>query len=309
VSAAAVLVEGLRRTYGDRVALDGVSFEVAAGEIFGLLGPNGGGKTTLFRVLTTVLPPSAGGATVLGHRLPGAEAAVRAGIGIVFQEPSLDAKLTVRENLMHQGHLYGLRGRDLDTRIDRGLEWFGLTDRAGERAESLSGGLKRRAELAKGLLHDPALLLLDEPSTGLDPGARHDLWTQLRRLREERGVTCLLTTHLMREAEQCDRVGILDRGRLVALGTPAELRASVGGEVVSVEPTASGELEAVRADVARVAGTEAVTVGGTVRVEAEGGAALVPLLVAELGERAASITVGRPTLLDVFLHETGREWE
>jgi ABC-2 type transport system ATP-binding protein len=309
VTTTAVQLEDLVRTYGDRRALDGVSLEVTKGEIFGLLGPNGGGKTTLFRVLTTVLAPTSGAATVLGHALPADAARLRSEIGIVFQSPSLDDKLTVRENLLHQGHLYGLLGRDLAGRIDKGLAWVGLTDRAGDRAETLSGGLKRRAELAKGLLHDPELLLLDEPSTGLDPAARNDLWEQLRRLRDERGVTCLLTTHLMEEAEQCDRVGILDRGRLVALGRPEELRRSVGGEVVTVVPSRPELLGEVRDAVAETTGVEAQSVGGAVRVELAAAAAAVPALLEALGDRIASVTVGYPTLLDVFLRKTGREWE
>lgn len=309
MSDVAVSIDSLVRTYGERRALDQVSFEVQKGEIFGLLGPNGGGKTTLFRVLTTLLPPTSGTATVLGHRIPGDESEVRSVIGVVFQSPSLDGKLTVRENLVHQGHLYGLRGADLARRVDEGLSWVGLSDRAKERVEKLSGGLMRRAELAKGLLHDPGLVLLDEPSTGLDPAARQDVWEHLTRLRDERGLTSLVTTHLMEEAERCDRVGILDRGRLVALGTPEELRKSVGGDVVTVSPAAASDLIALRQAVEEVVGVAAQSVGGVVRVETEGAAAHVPALLEKLGARAAAISVGRPTLLDVFLRKTGRAWE
>jgi ABC-2 type transport system ATP-binding protein len=309
VTAVPVELENLRRTYGDRVALDGVTLTVGAGELFGLLGPNGGGKTTLFRVLTTTIPPTSGTARVLGHPLPAESASVRAEIGVVFQAPSLDKKLTVRENLLHQGHLYGLRGADLAARIARNLETAGIADRAGELTESLSGGLRRRAELAKGLLHDPKVLLLDEPSTGLDPGARHDLWDHLARLRDERGVTSLVTTHLMEEAERCDRVGVLDRGKLVALGTPQELRASIGGDVVTVVPRASSELARLRAAVEERFGVAAKSVGGVVRAEAKDGAALVSEVIRAFGDEVASVTVGRPTLEDVFLVKTGRRFE
>lgn len=296
----------LRRSYGARFALDGVTLTVRAGELFGLLGPNGGGKTTLFRVLTTTLPPTSGSARVLGHPLPQEAAQVREAIGVVFQSASLDKKLTVRENLLHQGHLYGLRGADLASRIARNLELVGIEERAGELAESLSGGLRRRAELAKGLLHDPKLLFLDEPSTGLDPGARRDLWDHLARLRDERGVTSLVTTHLMEEAERCDRVGILDRGRLVALGTPEELRASVGGDVVTIVPKSAPLVGELRTAVEKRLGVTSKSVGGTVRVETGDGAAFVARVLATFPGEVASVTVGRPTLEDVFLTKTGR---
>ena len=296
----------LRRSYGARFALDGVTLTVRAGELFGLLGPNGGGKTTLFRVLTTTLPPTSGSARVLGHPLPQEAAQVREAIGVVFQSASLDKKLTVRENLLHQGHLYGLRGADLASRIARNLELVGIEERAGELVESLSGGLRRRAELAKGLLHDPKLLFLDEPSTGLDPGARRDLWDHLARLRDERGVTSLVTTHLMEEAERCDRVGILDRGRLVALGTPEELRASVGGDVVTIVPKSAPLVGELRTAVEKRLGVTSKSVGGTVRVETGDGAAFVARVLATFPGEVASVTVGRPTLEDVFLTKTGR---
>jgi ABC-2 type transport system ATP-binding protein len=195
--APAIEVRGLSHSYGERRALDGVEFSVEAGTIFGLLGPNGGGKTTLFRLLSTLLPIQAGQARVLGLDLAREPNEVRKHIGVTFQSPSIDPKLTVGENLKYQGQIYGLFGAALRQRIDLLAEKLGLRERLGERAETLSGGLKRRVEIAKGLLHRPQLLLLDEPSTGLDPGARHDLWRYLRGLREEDGVTVLVTTHLM----------------------------------------------------------------------------------------------------------------
>ncbi len=194
---AAISVRGLSHRYGSRQALDNLDFDVTSGEIFGLLGPNGGGKTTLFRILATLLPVQEGQVELLGLDVAREPEHVRTQIGVTFQSPSLDRKLTVRENLATQGALYGLSGSHLAGRIDTLLSRLGLADRARDRVESLSGGLARRVEIAKGLLHDPRVLLLDEPSTGLDPGARLDLWQYLRLLREEAGVTVLVTTHLM----------------------------------------------------------------------------------------------------------------
>ncbi len=231
--APALATSELTHRYGERVALDHVSLQVAPREIFGLLGPNGGGKTTLFRILSTLVRPTSGSATILGLDLLRDTGSLRSRIGVVFQAPSLDKKLKVRENLTHQGHLYGLSGTALRERIDHLLLEFHLRDRTGDLVETLSGGLQRRVEIAKSLLHRPELLLLDEPSTGLDPGARIDLWQTLYRLRDQQGVTVLLTTHLMEEAERCDRVAIIDQGKIVASGTPEKLRAEIGGDVIS----------------------------------------------------------------------------
>ncbi|MCH7702051.1 MAG: ABC transporter ATP-binding protein, partial [Planctomycetes bacterium] len=227
--AVAVELEALSHRYGDRLALDAVSLQVAPASVFSLLGPNGSGKSTLFRILATLMAPSSGTARVAGLDVRAQRDQVRRRIGVAFQHPSLDAKLTVFENLRHQGHLYGLSGRALRERIRELLDRFALTDRAGDRTETLSGGLKRRVELAKALLHAPQILILDEPSTGLDPAARASLMDHLHQLRDQDGVTTLLTTHLMDEADRCDRIGVLDEGRLVALDGPAELKRTIGG--------------------------------------------------------------------------------
>ena len=234
-AAPAIEVEKLCRTFGERTALQDVSFSVAAGEIFGLLGPNGGGKTTLFRILATLLRASSGSARVFGDDVLSQRVAVRNRIGVVFQSPSVDLKLTVAENLRHQGHLYGLRGAALGKRMEEVLERLGVSDRRKDRVETLSGGLRRRVEIAKGLLHRPDILLLDEPSSGLDAGVRRDLRNYLQQLREQDGVTVCLTTHFMDEAESCDRLAILDRGQLVALGTPEVLKSKIGGDVIVLE--------------------------------------------------------------------------
>jgi len=304
-SAAAISVRGLSHSYGSRRALDNVSFDVAAGEIFGLLGPNGGGKTTLFRILATLLPVQSGEACLLGLDVAAQPSRIRSSIGVTFQSPSLDRKLTVRENLATQGRLYGLGGEQLRTRIDALLSRLGLVDRTGDRVESLSGGLARRVEIAKGLLHDPRVLLLDEPSTGLDPGARLDLGRYLKLLREEAGVTVLVTTHLMEEAERCDRLAILDSGQIVALGTPAELRSSIGGDCLTIESAAPEELARRIAERLQV---RPAIVAGQIRVEVGRSHEFVGQLLESFGPDISSFSLGKPTLEDVFVQRTGHKF-
>jgi len=303
----AIDVQNLVHCYGDRQALRGIEFSVEAGEIFGLLGPNGGGKTTLFRIVSTLLPVQSGTVHVLGYNVEANAHAVRCRIGVTFQSPSLDGKLTVRENLRHQGHLYGLRGRGLKSRIDELAGRLGVADRARDRVDSLSGGLKRRVEIAKGLLHHPRLLLLDEPSTGLDPGARHDLWRYLLQLREAEGVTILVTTHLMEEAEHCDRLGILDQGNLVALDTPERLRASVGGDCLTIR---SDEPDRLAARISERFGLSPRRIGSALRIERDRGHELLTELVEAFPDDVASVSLGKPTLEDVFIDRTGhRFWD
>ncbi|MFZ0322383.1 MAG: ATP-binding cassette domain-containing protein [Candidatus Sulfotelmatobacter sp.] len=243
---AVISVQNLVHRYENRTALNGVSFDVRPAELFGLLGPNGSGKTTLFRILSTLMVPSAGRATILGCDAAQEPARLRRQIGVVFQAQSVDLKLTAYENLWHQGHLYGLRGSALKKRIQEILSRVGLADRAKELVETFSGGMQRRIELAKGLLHHPGVLLLDEPTTGLDPGARRDLWQYLQMLRDEERVSVLVTTHLMEEAERCDRLAIMNEGNLVALGTPAELKSEIGGDVVLLDAARDAGLLAER---------------------------------------------------------------
>jgi ABC-2 type transport system ATP-binding protein len=302
VSGPALTVENLSRRYGERQALDGVSFSVARGEIFGLLGPNGGGKSTLFRILSTLLAADGGRASILGHDVAHEPAAVRRVLGVVFQHPSLDGLLTVEENLVHHGYLYGLAGHALRARVTEVLGRLGLVERRGERVERLSGGLARRVELAKALLVDARVLLLDEPSTGLDPGARRDFLAYLRELRSTDGLTTVLSTHDLDEAERCDRVAILDRGRLLALGTPDELKAHVGGDVLVLHASAP---EVLQARVRERFGLETQLVDGALRLERPRGHELVRDLAEAFPDELRAITVGKPTLEDVFVHLTG----
>jgi ABC-2 type transport system ATP-binding protein len=291
-----------RRGAGRRQALAGIGFQVGGGEIFGFLGPNGGGKTTLFRILATLARPEAGSLRVFGFDLGTQAREVRRRLGVVFQNPGLDLQLTVRENLLHQGRLYSLGGRDLAGRIGAALERFGLADRRDQRALELSGGLRRRVEIAKALLHGPRLLLLDEPSTGLDPGARRDLWDTLEALRRE-GVTVLLTTHFMEEGDRCDRLALLDRGTIVAEGAPAALKEEIGGDVVTL---AGPEPEGLARDLAdRFPGVAPAVRDGAVLLTRERAHEMVARLVEAFPGRIDSVTVARPTLEDVFLRRTG----
>lgn len=301
----AVKVDSLSYRYGDRVALDEVSFRVESGEIFGLLGPNGGGKTTLFSLLTTLRPCQRGGVELMGHELPREAPAARRNMGVVFQSPSLDPNLTIGENLACQGMLYGMRGAGLRNRVEALTGRFDLADRISDRVAELSGGMRRRVEIAKALIHGPRLLILDEPSTGLDPGIRRELWALLEELRGREGVTVLLTTHFMEEGDRCDRVALLEGGRLVALGVPADLKGEVGGEVVQIgtsDPTRVVEI--LREEL----GIEAEADTDSVRFERRGAHREVVGVVEALPSLVQSITVSQPTLEDVFLHRTGRHF-
>jgi len=292
----------LRRVFGPRVALDQVSFAVRSGEIFGLLGPNGGGKTTLFRILSTMLPPSGGTAFVGGHDVAREAPAVRACLGVVFQSPALDPHLTVAENLRCSGNLYGLHGSVLEARMREMAAALGVTDRWSERVTTLSGGLQRRVEIAKSLLPRPQVLLLDEPSAGLDPVARVDLWSILEELRGRFGMTVVLTTHLMDEAARCDRAAILHHGKLLACDTPEALCGLIGGDVLTLT---GRDPAGLAARLQSEFGWPAAVQDGAVRVEIMRAHEQVARIVEAFPGEILAVTAGRPTLEDVFVHLTG----
>ena len=302
---AVIQVENLRHAYDGRTALDDISFGVNAAEIFGLLGPNGSGKTTLFRILSTLMLPSGGRAVVMGCDVARDPTALRRHIGVVFQARSIDIKLTAEENLRHVGHLYGMSGHGLKARISEMLGRVGLADRAHERAETFSGGMQRRLELAKGLMHQPSVLLLDEPTTGLDPGARRDLWQYLQMLRDQERVTVLVTTHLMEEAERCDRLAILNEGKIVALGTPAELKQEIGGDVILIEAV---DPESLAKRISPRFGIDATVIAGKIRLEREGGHRFVTDIVEAFPGEVQAVSISKPTLEDVFIHRTGHRF-
>ncbi len=302
----AVQVQGLVHHYGKRQALRGIDLDVRAGEIFALLGPNGGGKTTLFRILSTYLMPGGGSARVGGHDVVREPDAVRRCLGVLFQSPSLDVQLTVQENLRYHGFLFGLRGPALRRRIEASLARVHLEDRAAERVGKLSGGLRRRAELAKAMLHQPRVLLLDEPSTGLDPGARVDLAAALEQLRAEEGITVVLTTHLMDEAEGADRLAILDEGSVVALGTPAELKETLGGDVIEVQ---GPDPEALCREIRARYGNGVSLINGTVHLERPRGGETLAELLPSLSGKIESVMLRQATLEDVFLARTGHRFD
>jgi ABC-2 type transport system ATP-binding protein len=304
----------LVKTYpGEVRALDGLTFEVAPGTVFGLLGPNGAGKSTAVKVLTTLAAPEAGEARVAGHDVRTESRAVRQSIGVVAQRSGVDADLTGRENIKLQGHLQGMRGRELKRRVDELLAAMGLGEAADRVARNYSGGMQRRLDIAMGLVHRPKVLFLDEPTTGLDPEVRAAMWKEIERLNTEEGLTILLTTHYLEEADQlASQLAIVDRGHVVASGSPAELKASMHGEAVHVE------LDGVRANgnvhvaLGSLSGLRELSVDGNrLHARVDDGARAVPAVLAALdshGIPVASVTVARPSLDDVYLRYAGRSF-
>jgi ABC-2 type transport system ATP-binding protein len=299
-------VRNLTHRYGDRVALANVNFAVKQGEIFGLLGPNGGGKSTLFRVLATMMAPTEGSAAIAGHDVVRDPAAVRRTVGVVFQTQSLDKALTVEENLRAQGHLHGLSGANLRDRMASAMGRLGLKDRRKDLVETLSGGLRRRVEIAKALLHRPRALLMDEASTGLDPAARRELSQHVEELRAQDGVTVLLTTHILEDADRCDRLLLLHHGKIVAEGSPGELRARIGGDVVVLQ-TAQAQPLAERIE--QRFGVRATALDGRVTVEIASGHRFIAEVVEAFPGAIESVGLHKPSLEDVFVKETGAEFE
>jgi ABC-2 type transport system ATP-binding protein len=252
--------------------------------------------------------PSSGTANIMGADAASAPNTVRRNIGVVFQAQSVDVKLSAAENLRHQGHLYGLSGKVLTSRMTEMLSRVGLADRANERVETFSGGMQRRVELAKGLLHRPSVLLLDEPTTGLDPGARRDLWKYLAQLRDSEGVTVLVTTHLMEEAERCDRLAILNEGHLVGLGTPAELKSEIGGDVVIFEIADPTAASIVAEKISARFALKATALSGKIRLEVPNAHKLVTSVVETFLGDIKGFSVSKPSLEDVFISRTGHRF-
>lgn len=306
---AAVAVVGVSHRYGETLAVDELDLSVSGSEIVAVLGKNGSGKTTLFRLLSTLLPVQRGRISIAGADVSSQTMAARGRLGIIFQSPSLDIKLTVLENLRCQGALYGLSGDRLRNRCDELLKQFTLEDRRDEFCQTLSGGLKRRVELAKGLLHRPPVMLLDEPSTGLDPSARLTLWSALESLAAE-GVAVLLTTHLMDEAAKASRVVLLDAGQKIADAPPAELQRDVGDRVLSIVADDLVDAEAYLRD---ELGLSPLRVGRSLRLTSEQSgtrdlAELLSPIAERLGDSVESISVGRASLEDVFVAKTGQDF-
>jgi ABC-2 type transport system ATP-binding protein len=297
-------LEGLTRRFKDRVAVDGLTLSVRPREIVGLLGPNGAGKSTTFQLLAGLLTPHGGEVLFEGRPLALSDPALRRRMGIIFQRGSLDDLLSARENLLLGARLYGLSGARARERVEAMLTLIGLAERGEERVGTWSGGMRRRLELARALVHQPRILLMDEPTQGLDEAAFRTFWAHLKALRDAEGLTVLLTTHRADEAEVCDRLAVIDNGRLVASDTPAALAARVGGDILTLE---APEPETLAQEVRAKLGLEAKVVEGRVQVETQRGHALVPRLVEAFpAGRLASVSLRRPTLADVFLQLTGR---
>lgn len=305
ISPRAVSIENVSHFYGKRQALADVSLSIDPGEIFVFLGPNGGGKSTLFRLLSTLMPLRHGSISIYGRTVTAHQHVVRQQIGVVFQMPSLDKKLTVRENIDQQAALYGVAGQTLKERTSLLLEKLKLTDRQNDVTEDLSGGLRRRVELAKGMLHSPKVLLLDEPSTGLDPAARQAMWRYLEFLRRDQGVTIVLTSHLLEEAEKADRIAILDQGRLVALDTPDALKDRIGGDTITIR---TRQPQALLEKLHNELNLSATEVSEFVRLETEDGPGTIRTIMQSSSDLVDAITLAKPSLEDVFIAMTGRQF-
>jgi ABC-2 type transport system ATP-binding protein len=301
-AASAVSVLGLVKRYDEVEAVRGIEFEVRSGEIFGFLGPNGAGKSTTINMLCTLVRPSGGAARVAGHDVVSERDEVRRNIGLVFQDTTLDGYLTAEQNLRLHAELYGVPREAVRPRMEQVMEMVGLWDRRGSLVNTFSGGMKRRLEIARGLLHSPRVLFLDEPTVGLDPQTRSSIWSYIRELKATEDITIFLTTHYMDEAEYCDRIAIMDQGKIIVLDTPAALKASVGTDRVQIQ---TGDDEAAMAALQERFEIESNVVEGLVTFGVPEGEHFVPRLFAELGQPILSVNVSRPSLDDVFMSYTG----
>jgi len=299
-----VTAESLVRVFDGVRAVDDVSFTVGPGEVFGFLGPNGAGKSTTINMLCTLLKPTSGRAEVAGYDCVSDPDSVRRSIGIIFQETTLDNRLTAYENLLFHAYLYDLDSRTAKARMDEVLDLVGLVDRKNDIVRKYSGGMKRRLEIARGLLHRPKVLFMDEPTLGLDPQTRNMIWEFVRKLKAETGITIFMTTHYLEEAEFCDRVAIIDLGKIIAEGSPAELKSGLKGDTVRLT---SPEPERLAGELAERFSLEPKTSGETVSVTVKGGAEFIPRMMEGLTARVDSVSMTRPSLNDVFLSLTGKD--
>jgi len=298
-----IQVEQLTKRYGSITAVDDISFEVEEGSIFGFLGPNGAGKTTTINILCTLLSPTSGKAFIAGHDCMREPSEVRKEIGIVFQDTTLDKDLTAYENLIFHAYLYDVPKSEMKERVEGVLKFADLFDRRNDLVKKFSGGMKRRLEVARGLIHQPRVLFLDEPTLGLDPQSRSNLWESITALPKSRNVTIFMTTHYMEEAEVCDRIAIIDNGKIIVIGTPEELKKTIGGDVVSMTTT---DNVSVKSEIERFFNLSVLEKGNDLYMTCSRGDTCIPELIRTLGHKVTSVRVQRPSLNDVFLKLTGK---
>jgi ABC-2 type transport system ATP-binding protein len=298
-----IKVENLTKRFDGITAVNDISFEVEEGTIFGFLGPNGAGKTTTISILCTLLSPTSGKASIAGHDCMKEPAEVRRAIGIVFQDTTLDKDLTAYENLIFHAYLYNVPKDEMKERVENSLKFVDLYERRDDLVKKFSGGMKRRLEVARGLIHKPRVLFLDEPTLGLDPQSRTNLWEFITKLPEKHNVTVFMTTHYMEEAEVCDRIAIIDKGKIIAMGSPEELKRTIGGDVVYMRTTDNVN---VKEEIERLLKLSVTEKDGELYMTCDMGDTCIPEMMRKIGEKVISVRLQRPTLNDVFLKLTGK---
>jgi ABC-2 type transport system ATP-binding protein len=298
-----ISVKNLTKTFDGITAVNDISFEVEEGTIFGFLGPNGAGKTTTINILCTLLSPTSGSASIAGHDCMKKPAEVRKAIGIVFQDTTLDKDLTAYENLIFHAYLYNVPKKEMRDRVDDVLNFVDLHERKNDLVKKFSGGMKRRLEVARGMIHHPRVLFLDEPTLGLDPQSRTNLWDFITRLPEKHNVTIFMTTHYMEEAEVCDKIAIIDNGKIISMGSPDELKKTVGGDIVYVKTTDNAN---AKKDIEKLFGLNVTEKEGEIYMTCTMGDTCIPEMIRTIGEKVISVRLQRPTLNDVFLKLTGK---